>query len=277
MKYSHIISCDLDGTLLVKGKLSPENSRAISEMKKRNICFVANSGRTIAEMPKAVLEHPDIRYYIGADGALIWDKETDTYIENTMSHDEFAPLFDLISSYGTVNIVCTSHHSYTDVAKYTPEIYKENRVSAAYSAFIDWYVTKIEGYDDFARGIDSAELICVFFKTDAELNDCAEKANAMGHFTVSSCEPTNLEIYSKKAGKGNSLLTLANMLGVPLENTIAVGDSKNDMDMIRKAGISLAMSNACDELKAVASKIVCSCEEHIAVYILSMLSGSDGN
>ena len=40
------------------------------------------------------------------------------------------------------------------------------------------------------------------------------------------------------------------------------------MDMIEKAGISLAMENATDELKAAADRTICQCKEHSAKYIL---------
>ena len=95
----------------------------------------------------------------------------------------------------------------------------------------------------------------------------------MGKFVVAASEPTNIEIYNKNAGKGTAMLRLADMLGVPRENTIAVGDSKNDMDMIKKAGLSLAVSNACDELKAAAHQTICPYTHHSADYILSHFFG----
>jgi hydroxymethylpyrimidine pyrophosphatase-like HAD family hydrolase len=57
------------------------------------------------------------------------------------------------------------------------------------------------------------------------------------------------------------------MTGIGIENTIAVGDSDNDMSMIKAAGLGLAVSNACDELKAIADKVICSNDEHNIKYI----------
>jgi Cof subfamily protein (haloacid dehalogenase superfamily) len=274
MKYTHIVASDLDGTLLSGGgTLSPENYAAISEMKKRGICFVPNSGRPIANMPRSVLDHPDIRYYIGADGGIIWDKETDTYTEMGISREEFAPMFELLRSYDSLDVLCTNGDSFTDVNKFSHEAFKRYRVSENYAKFIDYYVHEAENYEEWARSLDSVEMICSFFLSDEDKNECAAKIDALGNFVVSSSEPENIEVFHKKAGKGNTLLRLADMLGVPRENTIAVGDGVNDMDMIEKAGLSLAMSNATEVLKSAADQTICSYQEHSAAYILKHFFG----
>ncbi|MBQ8849630.1 MAG: HAD family phosphatase [Clostridia bacterium] len=268
-KYRYIVASDLDGTLLMKGeKISPENEAAIREMKDRGICFVPNSGRTFTEMPEALLSNPDIRYYIGADGAAIWDKETNTRTELYMSREDVATVFDLLDGYTTSYTVRHGGISYADIKKNDSEGYEKYRISKLYGMFIDYYVKKVDGFDGFIRSFEGVEMICAFFSDDAEMEECKRRIEALGKFSVASSEPTNIEIFSKNAGKGSALLALADMLGVPHEKTVAVGDSKNDMDMIKKAGISLAMANASDEVKAAASRTVCHYTEHVARYIL---------
>ena len=44
-------------------------------------------------------------------------------------------------------------------------------------------------------------------------------------------------------------------LGIPFEQSIAMGDSMNDFDMIEKAGIGVAMGNAVPEIKDIADMI----------------------
>ena len=48
-------------------------------------------------------------------------------------------------------------------------------------------------------------------------------------------------------------------LNIPQENSIAIGDSKNDIDIIRAAGLGIAMGNASDELKALADAVTGDC------------------
>ncbi len=63
------------------------------------------------------------------------------------------------------------------------------------------------------------------------------------------------EIIQKNRGKGKALLEVAEILDIPIERTIAIGDSMNDFDMIKAAGIGIAMGNANDELKQAADMI----------------------
>ena len=72
----------------------------------------------------------------------------------------------------------------------------------------------------------------------------------------------------KNAGKGNALYALAEHLNIPYEQTIAVGDSTNDSQMVEMAGLGLAMDNAFDELKAIADETICNNEHHAIDYIL---------
>ena len=53
----------------------------------------------------------------------------------------------------------------------------------------------------------------------------------------------NIEIMDRAVGKGTALLELGRLLGIAQEEIMAVGDSENDLDMIRKAGLGVAMAN----------------------------------
>jgi hypothetical protein len=71
----------------------------------------------------------------------------------------------------------------------------------------------------------------------------------------------NLEISSRTADKGNGLMHLAEYLHIPIEETIAIGDSENDLAIIKAAGLGIAMANATDDIKAAAGDITLSNEE----------------
>ncbi len=67
--------------------------------------------------------------------------------------------------------------------------------------------------------------------------------------------PYHTEVIRKNHGKGDAMLEVAEILNIPVERTIAIGDSMNDYDMIKLAGIGIAMENAPDNLKADADMI----------------------
>lgn len=66
---------------------------------------------------------------------------------------------------------------------------------------------------------------------------------------------TDLEITDGKAEKGDALLFLAESLGIRREETLAAGDSDNDLSLLKKAGIALAMGNASAHIMEAADYI----------------------
>ena len=78
---------------------------------------------------------------------------------------------------------------------------------------------------------------------------------------VSSALPQNVEINQSLANKGEALSALAEHLGISIEQTVAFGDGLNDLSMIRKAGIGIAMKNGVEETKAAADWMAPSCDE----------------
>ena len=64
-----------------------------------------------------------------------------------------------------------------------------------------------------------------------------------------------LEIVPKGINKGAAMCQMVELLRIPLENTVAVGDSENDIFMIRAAHIGVSMCNGIAECKAAADYI----------------------
>jgi len=60
------------------------------------------------------------------------------------------------------------------------------------------------------------------------------------------------ELSVKGSSKGTALLTLSEELNVNIQDTIAVGDGLNDIDLLKASQIGIAVGNACDELKKIA-------------------------
>jgi len=75
----------------------------------------------------------------------------------------------------------------------------------------------------------------------------------------------NGEIIRKDADKGLAVELVCRHLGVELADTVAFGDSMNDYAMLRRAGTSVAMGNACKELKEICD-VVCEDVKHDGVY-----------
>lgn len=67
-----------------------------------------------------------------------------------------------------------------------------------------------------------------------------------------------LDVTALAANKGDALASLAEHLGIALANTAAIGDGPNDVAMFRRAGLSIAMGQATDAVKAQANEVTAS-------------------
>ena len=78
---------------------------------------------------------------------------------------------------------------------------------------------------------------------------------------ITESEAEYLEFLSPVVSKGKALQFLAAHLGIPQEQTAAIGDYLNDVEMVEWAGFGGAVANGRDEVKAVADVIVASNQE----------------
>lgn len=78
---------------------------------------------------------------------------------------------------------------------------------------------------------------------------------------VTKSKPIFLEMIDRKVNKGVALAALAEKLGIAQKDVMAIGDSFNDLEMIKYAGLGVAMGNARREIKEQANAVTASNEE----------------
>jgi Cof subfamily protein (haloacid dehalogenase superfamily) len=93
-------------------------------------------------------------------------------------------------------------------------------------------------------------------KLDAILPELREMLGSRVHVTKS--KPNYLEFMHPEGTKGHALRFLAAQYGIPMEETIAMGDAMNDHEMVQAAGLGVAMANAVPALKEIADYITLS-------------------
>ncbi|MBQ8432979.1 MAG: HAD-IIB family hydrolase [Clostridia bacterium] len=274
MKPYQLIISDLDRTLLNDAmEVSPENKAAIAEIVGRGIDFVPSTGRTFVEIPAEVRELPGVRYLIYSDGAVIYDKQTNQHHCTGLSSHQVDAVWRILEDYAVCATVRHEGNSYLDVAKAGD--FDDYRINEYFSALIHATATKVSHLETFSRALENVELFCVFFHSAEEQEQARLRLQSLPGVHIASSDPANLEIYSDQAGKGKALHRICHMLSVTPEATVAMGDSPNDVSMLKEAGLSLAVSNACDALKDVAHRVICSNEEHVAKYLLENILVED--
>ncbi len=96
------------------------------------------------------------------------------------------------------------------------------------------------------------EKINLPFLPRGEADGLRHELEETGKFTLCSSFPGNIEINRAGCSKGKALEHLCGLLGIRREEVLAVGDSGNDVEMLRFAGVGVAMRNATPEARAAA-------------------------
>lgn len=88
----------------------------------------------------------------------------------------------------------------------------------------------------------------------------------------SSYEEKWFSASNSNCSKGNALKIVSKYLNIPIDNTIAIGNDKNDISMFEVAGLSIAVANASDDIKSKVNHITLSNDEDgVAVFLESLI------
>lgn len=260
MKYKLIVT-DMDGTLLnSKGEVSIENKEALKELQSRGIHVAIATGRIYTTAKVYAKYLGIVTPIICCNGAMVKNLENNEKI--------YSKAIDKEDCLKIVEI-CKKHnlyfHFYSDDTIFGEEL--KNKMLY----FSEWAKTlkeedriKIEIVKDikevFERetiykfGIQSENLELLDIVRD-EINS---SLNCEAHKSLSDM----LDIMSKGVTKGNAIKSLAQSLGVELEEVIAIGDNENDISMIKYAGLGVAMGNAEDKVKRVSDFVTDTNDNH---------------
>jgi HAD superfamily hydrolase (TIGR01484 family) len=74
----------------------------------------------------------------------------------------------------------------------------------------------------------------------------------IGSFELTNSHPSNMELNPAGISKASGLRRICELLSMSMNDIIAVGDSLNDLAMIREAGLGVAMGNAQEVVKQAA-------------------------
>lgn len=269
MKYS-FIAVDIDGTLLNdRSQLTPENLAAIERLSKAGITVAPVTGRTYYEIPEAVRNCKYIRYFVYSNGSGIFDKERGTVYSSTIPTETARSVFTLLASYETYIEIYSGCYPHADKSKMNDERLGYYNVPPAFRKIIAKSRKPVEDFDSsLADGSLSPELINAFFRNEEERAECFERLRRLfPNLEIVSSLGNNIEVMNAETNKGTAMLKLCEIMGISADEIIAIGDSDNDIRLFEIAARRCAVSNARQSLKAMATDIICSNNEHVIDYV----------
>lgn len=272
-----LIALDLDGTLLnSKKQITEGNLRALKRCIEQGILIVPCTGRTVDGIPEAVRSIPGIRYGITTNGAVIEDMEQNQVIDSNLLSWELAlELLQFVDPYPVMYDPYIERRGITE-AKFLNHLTDYGLSPVLQDLVINTRDLHSNIIDYVKKNQKPVEKINLFFgdmQLRQRLRTILEKRSDI---LVTSSIPNNLEINALDATKGDALLRLASHLGLKVDQTMAVGDGENDLSMIQKAGVGVAMKNGIDELKKIADYITGTNEEDgVASAICKLAFGAE--
>ena len=246
-----LVAVDLDGTLLKNDKsLSKETVEAVAHAKACGLEVAIATGRTLCEFAHLLRQLPEVRYAVACTGASLLDCYTGQELA-------FSPLdaavvrtaWERLREFDVLFEVFQDGRIYVDEEK----IPRLDRYMAA--SRNPGYPGSRTGKPGFARWAETqtrpAAKIHMFFPETAE-RDAAWDAIRDLDAVVCCSDETDLEIMARGVDKGAGLARLAQHLNLRREQVMAVGDSGNDLGMLRYAGVRAVMANGPADLRELA-------------------------
>lgn len=239
----YAVFLDIDGTTLAtidphNGLPSPFLCRVIREGQKRGHVFFINSGRDIGIIPQDFIKAG------GFDGVCagigIYAEYHDKVLfEHNLPEAAFHEIVHYCAENGE-SIVFDS----TD--KNDP-----SRYSFGDSGFLQAQFTAYTE-EDFYRLMNGKKL---HYKLSLSYVPCPAFAEFLNrHIDLITCsasrsEPAYAEGSKRGYSKGTAIDEVCRTLSIPIERSIAIGDSENDLGMLLTAGFSVAMGSAPEKVK----------------------------
>ena len=249
-----LLISDVDGTLVTPDKtVTPAAAGAVRSLAEAGIGFTLISARPPRGMAALVAEL-DIRLPFAAfnGGSLIGP--------------DLAPM--------------ETHHLVADAARRILGLLDQRQVEAWVFADGDWRLrdpqgvkvplerdtigfgpTVVKEFEDVIARIDKIMAISDDPEVLAQLEtDGRDLVGADAAIHLS--QPFYLDFTHPKANKGDGVAALCDRIGIDLSRTAVIGDMANDVAMFARAGISIAMGQAPDTVKARADQVSLSNSEN---------------
>lgn len=251
-----LIALDLDGTTLnSNGKLSDGNREALAKAAAQGVNIVVATGRPFCALPKDVLEFEPVRYVLTSNGARIVDlHENKTFYENCLEPHSVEAAVELLEPLHYVLETFVGGEAFIE-GWYYREVAETGKSFRDVSYILKTRNPKDDFYGFMLENKEHIENINVNFENIDEKPEMKLKLEALPDVTITSSFNHNLEIGGKTTSKAEALSHMGELLGIKQSEMMAVGDSPNDMAMLKAAGISVAVGNARDEVKEIAAYV----------------------
>lgn len=260
-----LVASDLDGTIIDRNNnISKKNFDAIDLLHQKNIDFVICTGKSYS-VSKNICSQFNAEYGIFGNGTQILNLKTGKEIyRKTVSKQDLLFLSTLAKRYNlhihlyTDNEVITEKLEFLDLRNF---ILKEKNSNTLEFKVVKNMIDYIENNSPevFSIVISTDKNSLIDFKHIISINSniCSAYINKRGIYKdlIIDKNYEYLSISPSGVNKNEALKYLSKYLNISNKDILAIGDNVNDLEMVKEAGIGIAVNNSYDDLKQVAQYV----------------------
>ena len=230
---------DIDGTILSHASSSVPQSAldSITKLQEKGIYCVCATGRSMMEIEELPVNDIPFDSYITLNGQLVFNKDREFLFGNPIQDEEKQLIIDLFNE------------------KKTPVMMIEK--DDIYMNFVNDYVIKAQ------HDVSTPVFPCKdylgkdFYMVSVYVDSHHEELfrTKFNHCLVTRWHDLGLDIVSKEGGKVAGIERYIKMNNISLEETMAIGDGENDIEMLKYVNVGIAMGNAKDAVKEIADYV----------------------
>lgn len=273
-----VVAVDLDGTLLnARADVDDLTASAIRRASAAGIRVIPATGRVLSVLPETLTAIQDIEYAVCCAGATVLRMDESRDFCSALKDDGFEPN-------EAAEIVGMLIHRYRGdvLVDFSCEgvMYSERSMLAKLESFdvpglsIAYVRRSRRQVDDLvhAASLASAPVgrINIFTRDERMRLEIMSTLSEERSYELGNSLKHNIEINPQRTSKWRGLTWLCDHLGISRDRIMAVGDSSNDIDMLSRAWVGVAMKNASrDALAAADARTVWANDESGVARLLS--------
>ncbi|MDD6241291.1 MAG: Cof-type HAD-IIB family hydrolase [Eubacteriales bacterium] len=257
--HTFLLAFDLDGTLLTSNKTIGEKTKALlKELASKGNKIVLASGRPLRSVKQYAEELSISGPYIGYNGAMIAPGNTsfppfEKKIKKEVFNSFYSRFKDDIDNFMTEDL--------------TDQYYKKENKD--YVSFFHPEGMKVHLGEDYLP--IQKDLNTVVVRTNSSLHhpdmqDYLHTLDSNLALRFWFHEPLFCEFYFLDTDKATAIDRVRKYYGIDRAHSIAFGDAYNDLEMIKSAGISVAMKNGAPKLQQAADYVTPEDNDHEGIY-----------
>lgn len=265
-----LLALDIDGTILRSNhKIDKETKEAISYVREKGVYVTLTTSRNFASAKKiARAVKLDDVMLVTHSGAFIAEKVEKPIYEERISNEDVNKIVNILEEFDChIRII---HERLAVGNRVKHNNYLSAKMTLGIGDPLFYPVNFVETLSEYLekKELSPPKIDAHFFNEEEREEARLILEERLPSISVVRSTKCNFGIIPKDVSKAKGLRILGEKLGVPVDEMVVIGDADCDAEMIRQAGLGVAMGNASYELKRLADWVTRSNDQQGVSYMV---------